>query len=656
MIARQCGAIWAFPLTDNQALLEPVSRITEETGVFRDFYINGTTAHALGLGGSLCDRLPLPTSHAATFPVHPVASPREQERQVAGDSIAERTETNYTEDTMEPSIKEGKDLSHEQHMALVEFLDHCAYAPNEKLMREYVRDITGIREFTFLRDFLPSADNVSGTLYFKELQEVHKRELHAYAERFPDEPYHEFTSLPHLLEEGDRVTRTPLEFLAMCGNVEDAGMYREAYGEAAPFPLGSVKAVSPQRIALFHEGAALPLLLLDNTPENWANLYAKANDNGINVNGIIPAPEEVESLGTGILHASEDRLRNAMSKEWQEEEFRKDCVLAQSIAGERDGMPLTRTEEAQRKFAQFPYIPGATVPPFALEEDGKLAPYSGFVFDSIGEDGKSVMLVKRQIGGPEERVTISSRLYAEMIENAKRAANREEPKRETLARFETMMERDADKRRPNTAANFWHNYKILCREQASNPQEAMEVARSIVRQMSKGEQTKFRHSITAYEKATKPLVSNPLLKAFVKPVETYNQRILNFYEENVRDLPIKNRSSYGHATLTAIRHGGDAVDTPGKPVDPALKLKIGDTVKLSLQCRTLFGESRKRLPVTGFTVVSASEDLNKIVLLDKTGRTKYTLAKDEFAAKMQKLERKLDRKQQREDQFESMRY
>jgi hypothetical protein len=79
-------------------------------------------------------------------------------------------------------------------------------------------------------------------------------------------------------------------------------------------------------------------------------------------------------------------------------------------------------------------------------------------------------------------------------------------------------------------------------------------------------------------------------------------------------------------------------------------------VKLSLQCKTLFGESRKRLPVTAFTVVSASTDLNKIVLLDKTGRTKYTLTKDDFIAKMQKLEKKLDRKQQREDRYESIRY
>jgi hypothetical protein len=102
----------------------------------------------------------------------------------------------------------------------------------------------------------------------------------------------------------------------------------------------------------------LPLLLKDNTPANWANLYTQANNSGININGIIPAPEEVESLGTGILRASEDRLRNVMLKEWREEEFRKDCALVQSMAGETGEKYLTRAEEGQRKFAQFPIFRG----------------------------------------------------------------------------------------------------------------------------------------------------------------------------------------------------------------------------------------------------------------------------------------------------------
>jgi proteasome lid subunit RPN8/RPN11 len=54
MIGRQCGAIWAFPVTGNREMLEPISRITRETSVFRDFYVNGTTGHSMGLGGIAC--------------------------------------------------------------------------------------------------------------------------------------------------------------------------------------------------------------------------------------------------------------------------------------------------------------------------------------------------------------------------------------------------------------------------------------------------------------------------------------------------------------------------------------------------------------------------------------------------------------------------
>jgi proteasome lid subunit RPN8/RPN11 len=657
-IGRQCGAIWAFPVTDNQDMLEPISRITRETGIFRDFYIGGTMGYTMGLGGSLTKHFPLNTNYASTFPVFQDASPAEDKRKAAGEALADGAEKKQEEKAMEKLTPEGKTLNREQHAALVEFLDSCSSKNNEALMTDYMREITGIREFRGLEDFLPPYDNGSWEMYREELRQAHGRELRSYTERFPFEPLHESASLPCLFEEGGRVMRTPLDFLTSCRDIGDARMYREIYGNDSPFPQGSVKAVSPQKIALFHEGASLPLVLLDNTPENWAKLYTRANDNGINVNGIIPAPDEIEILGTGMLRVSEDRLRNAMSKEGQEGEFRKDFSLARSMAGEakeaEDKHPA-RDGQAQRKFVQFPYVRGAEVPSFALEEDGKLVPYSGFAFDAAGGDGKSVILTKHQAGKPEEQIAVSSKLYAKMIANAKRAVNREEPQRETVTRFEKMMEKDADERRPNRAADFWHNYKILCRQQASNPQEAMEVACSIVRQMPKDEQVKLRRSLKAYETATKPLVSNPLLRAFVKPRETYNQRILAFYEESVRDLPIKNRSPHGHEALAPIKQGRDN-ETPGMPIDPALKLKIGDTVKLSLQCKTLFGESRKQLPVTPFTVVSASKDLNKIVLLDKTGRTKYTLAMDDFIEKTQKLERKLDRKRQREDRYESVRY
>jgi proteasome lid subunit RPN8/RPN11 len=151
MIGRQCGAIWAFLLTDNRAMLGPVSRIAEETAVFRDFYIAGTLGHTITPGGSLTKHLPLDSRYASTFPVYSAGFSEKQERQVAGDSVYDGAEKNHTEDiAMEKQIPEGKGLNREQHMALVEFLDGCSTKTNDTLMRDYAWEITGLREFKFL--------------------------------------------------------------------------------------------------------------------------------------------------------------------------------------------------------------------------------------------------------------------------------------------------------------------------------------------------------------------------------------------------------------------------------------------------------------------------------------------------------------------------
>jgi hypothetical protein len=350
-----------------------------------------------------------------------------------------------------------------------------------------------------------------------------------------------------------------------------------------------------------------------------------------------------------VVHEAKEQWENALSVEWQQMEFRKYC-------GQDQGEPAAGAPVPYKDFYLHPYTAGTRVPVFGLQEDDGIKTYDGFSFTRMADDGRSLTLAKTAADGATETVTISARLYKTMIDNAERMLKQKEVSKEVLQRYDKMIAQDAAETRPNTAANFWHNYKILCREQASNPQEAMDVAKAIVRQMPEREQVKFRQNIRAYERATRRLVNNPLLQPFVKPQETYNQRILTYYEQNVADLPIKNRTVHGADALATIRRGVESFEEPGKPVDPLHRLKIGDTVKISLDCRTLFGEQRKRLPITEYTVTAFSTDLNKVVLIDKNGHSKYTLAKDAFVEKMQKLEKKLERKQVKQDRYESIRY
>jgi hypothetical protein len=657
-IARRSGAIWAFAITDNDTMLEPMKNITAATGVFRDFYVNGIIGKKLGVGGSVYRHF----SHAAEV-ISTVPLKHERMRQSAGhyqktDPLVAATATNNVSEAEYHLVEEEENmpnngdteehrLSQKQHWALVEFLSECGNRYDTDQFDTFYNDITGIWEFQFLKNHVPRRGEDSWSRYHAKLNAQYKTELHRYHERFPDLPYPEPSSRPLLLEDGERVPRTPADFLEAAGTVSTVEEYQAVCAEFPSFDKGIVKAVSPQKIALFHERAALPLLLEDNTPENWARLYTKANDNGIAVNNFIPDPADIERLGLGVINAAREHWKNVRSQQWQLEEYRRTCAQDQ-----RSPDPTTLVKD----FYAHPYAAGTLVPTFFLQEENGLKIYAGFSFKARGDDGRSITLARKSPEGKEKSVAVSESLYKTMIANAKTCLEKPETTPEVLRNYDRMIAADAEETRPNTAVNFWHNYKILCRLQASNPQEAMDVTKAVVRQMPKQEQEKFKRTIKAYEKAALKLVSNPLLRPLVKPQETYTQRILNYYEENVKDLPIKDTSVHGPDALAVIRQGVTSRDVPGQAIDPALHLKIGDTVKLSLEYKILFGENRKRLPITSFTVVAASEDLNKIVLLDKTGNSKYTLAKDTFCEKMRKLERKLEKRQHKRDVFESIRY
>jgi hypothetical protein len=665
-IAMQTGAVWAFPITDNTAMLEPLRDITSATSIFRDFYVHGTIGSYVVKGGGIGQYFPLTTTYESTFPVGNNSEtmspnpPQMSEPLVAGEADPKSTKAENTHFLKEEHMEDQDNvvdptLSKEQHKALLEFLGKTTYCSTQKEFDDFYTNITGIRDFSFLVDAIPPQQGIEWQYYKDTLEQEHRKTIGAYQERFPESPLPQVSTLPALFEEGQRGLYTLLDFLSAAEGVSTAGEYREVCNRFPPFERGMVKAVSPQKIALFHEGAALPLLLEDNTPDNWAKLYTAADNNGIAVNNCIPSPEDVETLGVGLIAEAQDRLRNAMSMQWQRDEFLKDCRIARAMPPYQDqGYP----DEAQvlKAFVEKPYTIGTVVPPFGLQDGGTLQPYNGFSFDRMTDDGVSVSLKKAAQDGKTETVAISSRLYQEMIHNAETQIKRPPIPRESIAQYNSLIPQDEKETRANTAVNFWHNYKTLCRQQASNPKEAMEVAKAIVQQMRPMERKKFERNVREYEKATRQLVDNPLLRPFVKPQETYDQRILNYYEQNVADLPIKNRTVHGADALVTIRRGVESFEELGKPVEPLHRLKIGDTVKVSLDCRTLFGEQRKRLPITEYTVTAFSTDLNKVVLIDKKGHSKYTLAKDTFVEKMQRLEKKLERKQVKQDRFESIRY
>jgi hypothetical protein len=194
----------------------------------------------------------------------------------------------------------------------VEFLSVCRTLSDTSKLTNFYNDITGLRDFQFLKDYVPRREDDNWPDYHEFLNDRYITELVRYHERFPDLPRPELSHRRSSFENTGRITCTPADFLEAAVKVSTAEEYREVCEKFPPFDKGMVKAVSPWKIALFHEGAALPLLLEDNTPENWAKLYNKANDNGIAANGLIPGPDDVESLGTEIIRVAAEQWENPL--------------------------------------------------------------------------------------------------------------------------------------------------------------------------------------------------------------------------------------------------------------------------------------------------------------------------------------------------------
>jgi hypothetical protein len=261
----------------------------------------------------------------------------------------------------------------------------------------------------------------------------------------------------------------------------------------------------------------------------------------------------------------------------------------------------------------------------------------GYSFLKTEDSGHTVCLSKKDEHGVPKTARISRTHYDFIVEAANAPAASKELTPEIIQKFEQTVSADVDKTRPNTAANFWHNYRVLARREALNPQDAMATARRIYSEMPPDEKDKFAASLTAYEKSRG---------------EPYNDRIRNYYDKAVKDIPLKNRSPHSGRELATLRHDDDTLDTKGKQIDAGLRLKIGDPVKLNLSVPDLITGIPRKILKTDLYLASSSEKLNKVVIMSSDNRDKYVLSRDTFVKSMGAVEKRQDRRMKVEEKKE----
>ena len=190
---------------------------------------------------------------------------------------------------------------------------------------------------------------------------------------------------------------------------------------------------------------------------------------------------------------------------------------------------------------------------------------------------------------------------------------------------------DFFKQRDNTAYNFRHNFGVYCRKEASSPLDAIQIAKDITSRMDKDERQKTYR----------------LLKQLAREDETITQVLVRTYLEAVKEVPLNEEYIKNHQNEKMIaRPFYDTISDKGQLVDKDSTLRIGDTIQnLAFNVDKVFVSGKDKV-FENLTVISASKEGNKIVLMDKD-KSYYEVPRDTLLEGYNKQQEKQHKAEQK---------
>lgn len=190
-------------------------------------------------------------------------------------------------------------------------------------------------------------------------------------------------------------------------------------------------------------------------------------------------------------------------------------------------------------------------------------------------------------------------------------------------RYQQAMKTDQNILRTNTASNFRHNYKILCKLYATNPKEAFDQARNLIDKMHPYEKKAFNkmRKDVGGKNFDKILLND--FKENAKGIEDENSLLINnnklLYDLNKKKLELDKGAEIGNTGV-----------------------HVGETVKMAFKFKTLGGRTIKT-EKQDFKILKVSKDVKpEIVFIynDET-RSCFKLEQSQF----KKYARKIGKKQ-----------
>lgn len=162
-------------------------------------------------------------------------------------------------------------------------------------------------------------------------------------------------------------------------------------------------------------------------------------------------------------------------------------------------------------------------------------------------------------------------------------------------RYDKAMNIGQEKLRLNFASNFIHNYRIMCKRNATNPQEAMDLANDLYEKMSDYEQVAFR-------KMRNDMGKKEFDRMLLEEFKNHTQGI-----ENKNSVTLNNNDLLHEVNKQQFEVGqGEFIkDT---------KMRVGDSIRMSMKIKNMDGKYL-RTPRLEFKILKASKNIKPEVAI-----------------------------------------
>jgi len=205
-------------------------------------------------------------------------------------------------------------------------------------------------------------------------------------------------------------------------------------------------------------------------------------------------------------------------------------------------------------------------------------------------------------------------------------------------RYNKKMNIEHNKMRMNFACNFIHNYRILCKLHATNPQEAFKQAKKLESEMSFRERRALHKTIKS------------------QGVENFNNILLKEFQSHAKEIdiekPLRTNELVYDVNKEFLEYSkGENIKLlkKGKVVDE-VNYSVGDLVRMSTQAKTFIGKKVK-LPPLDYKIIKATKNMHtdSVILYNEKYHMRYEIPIKEFIHHVRKMEKMQNKQTSKEN-------